>query len=397
MTTGEKIIIILLAVAIALIILAVILLLKKKNTTTSFDFAEKIKSANDDQEKRLMDDNNRLRNDVYQIKVDTNKELSLFKDNMNTSIDERFKEVNKTLNEGILKISETMNKNVTDNFEKTNQTFSDIKERMARIDEAQKNLKNVETSITSFKEVLENKKARGNFGEFQLNTILSDVFGPEGNIYKIQSTMSNGYIADSLLNLPDPLGKIVIDSKFPFDNFKKIYNPEISDLEKNEARKLFKNDVKKHLSDISSKYIIKGETSEQAIMFVPSEAVFAEINANFPDLIQESQKLKVWITSPTTLISILQTVEIMLKEAERSKNAKKLFDELAKLSEDFDRYEKRWSQFENRLSSVVTSAQDIRKSSDKISKKFQKINNNSSSIGLEEDEDEEEKKEEETI
>jgi len=316
---------------------------------------------------------------------------------MNTVIDERFKEVNKTLNEGILKISETMNKNVTDNFEKTNQTFSDIKERMARIDEAQKNLKNVETSITSFKEVLENKKARGNFGEFQLNTILDDVFGPEGNIYKVQATMSNGYIADSLLNLPDPLGKIVIDSKFPFDNFKKIYNPEISDLEKNEARKLFRGDVKKHLSDISSKYIIKGETSEQAIMFVPSEAVFAEINANFTDLIQESQKLKVWITSPTTLISVLQTVQIMLKEAERSKNAKKLFDELAKLSEDFNRYEKRWNQFENRLTSVVSSAQDIKKSSDKISKKFQKINNNSSSIGLEEGEDEEEKKEEETL
>lgn len=387
MTTAEIILLILTLIATATsIVVLVVLLRQKANNNAGLDVENKIKTANDEQERRLLDDNNRLRSDVQQIQLNTNKDLSEFKDKLNASIDEKFREVDKTLNDGIIKLSETMNKTVSDNFNKTTQTFTDIKTSMARIDEAQKSLQGVETSITSFTEVLENKKARGSFGEFQLNTILEDVFGYGSPNYKIQVTLSNNYIADAELILPPPLGNIVVDSKFPLDNYKKIYDSSLSQPEKEEAKKQFKTDVKKHLNDIATKYQIKNETSEQAIMFIPSEAVFAEINANYSDLIAESQKKRVWIASPTTLMSILETVQIMLKDQERSKNTKKLFAELDKLAVEFDRFEKRWDSFQGHLNSVVSDASNIKTTTDKITSKFRNINENSSSLSDAEDE-----------
>lgn len=387
MTTAEIILLILTLIATATsIVVLVVLLRQKANNNAGLDVENKIKTANDEQERRLLDDNNRLRSDVQQIQLNTNKDLSEFKDKLNASIDEKFREVDKTLNDGIIKLSETMNKTVSDNFDKTTQTFTDIKTSMARIDEAQKSLQGVETSITSFTEVLENKKARGSFGEFQLNTILEDVFGYGSPNYKIQVTLSNNYIADAELILPPPLGNIVVDSKFPLDNYKKIYDSSLSQPEKEEAKKQFKTDVKKHLNDIATKYQIKNETSEQAIMFIPSEAVFAEINANYSDLIAESQKKRVWIASPTTLMSILETVQIMLKDQERSKNTKKLFAELDKLAVEFDRFEKRWDSFQGHLNSVVSDASNIKTTTDKITSKFRNINENSSSLSDAEDE-----------
>lgn len=373
----EYVTIALLILSLIMLTINLVILLKTKNQGTSVDIKEEIKKANDDQEKRILDDNNRLKNDVKEIQLNTNKDLSDFKEKMTNSINERFDAINKNLTEGILNITKEMNKNVSENFEKTNETFTNIRERIAKIDEAQKSIQSVETSIDSFKEILENKKLRGNFGEFQLESILTDVFGQKQEIYSIQQKMSNGNIADVLLHLPDPLGKIVIDSKFPLDNYKKMYDPNSSSLEKEQFKKLFKGDVKSHIDDIKKKYIIKGETTDQAMMFIPSEAVFAEINGNYPDIIEHSRKNKIWITSPTTLMAVLETIQIVLRDRELSKNTQKILLELNKLETEFNRYEQRWSNFNTHLNQVRKDAEEISTTTQKITSKFKEINKTS--------------------
>lgn len=380
----------LLIIAIILLTVNIVILLKRNNTVDTPNIKEEIKKANDDQEKRILDDNNRLKNDVKEIQINTNKELSEFKEKMTASLNERFDVINKNLSEGILNITKEMNKNVSENFEKTNETFSNIRERIAKIDEAQKSLQSVETSIDSFKEILENKKLRGNYGEFQLEAILEDVFGQKSEIYAFQYQLSNNTKADAILFLPDPLGKIVIDSKFPLDNYKKMYDTELPQAEREQFKKLFKNDVKKHIDDIKTKYIIKGETSEQAMMFIPSEAIFAEINGNYTELIEYSRKNKVWMASPTTLMAVLETVQLALRDIELKNNAEKILQELIKLEQEFVRYEKRWNNFNSHLAQMTKDAEDISVTTKKITNRFKEINKTSDQIEYSDDPNSEE-------
>ena len=380
----------LLIIAIILLTVNIVILLKRNNTVDTPNIKEEIKKANDDQEKRILDDNNRLKNDVKEIQINTNKELSEFKEKMTASLNERFDVINKNLSEGILNITKEMNKNVSENFEKTNETFSNIRERIAKIDEAQKSLQSVETSIDSFKEILENKKLRGNYGEFQLEAILEDVFGQKSKIYAFQYQLSNNTKADAILFLPDPLGKIVIDSKFPLDNYKKMYDTELPQAEREQFKKLFKNDVKKHIDDIKTKYIIKGETSEQAMMFIPSEAIFAEINGNYTELIEYSRKNKVWMASPTTLMAVLETVQLALRDIELKNNAEKILQELIKLEQEFVRYEKRWNNFNSHLAQMTKDAEDISVTTKKITNRFKEINKTSDQIEYSDDPNSEE-------
>lgn len=366
---------VIISLIVLLIGLVIILLIdnKKKNKNNSInELKDEIKKANDEQEKRILDDNNRLKNDISQIQHNTSKDFIDFKEKLNQSIDDKFKEINNLLFDKILK---EMNENVSQNFEKTSETFKELQNTIAQIDAAQKNLQNVETSIESFKSILDDKKMRGNFGELQLNTILIDMFGEREEVYSIQHKLSNNNMADVLLKLPNPLGNIVVDSKFPLENYKKMYAEGIGDSERESYRKKFKEDIKKHIRDISTKYIIPNETANQAMMFVPSESVFAEIYGNHQDLVEFSNKYNVWITSPTTLMAIVETIVVVLKDKERNKNAGKILEELKKLAVDFNKYTERWDKFEKRLGQVVEDANKINISSKKITSKFNRINN----------------------
>ncbi|MEG0995293.1 MAG: DNA recombination protein RmuC, partial [Bacilli bacterium] len=190
-----------------------------------------------------------------------------------------------------------------ENFEKTNKTFSNVLERLSKIDEAQKQIENLSGDIVSLQGILTDKKSRGIYGEVNLKLILSNVFGERNDkVYQLQYQMPNGTIADSILFAPKPLGMIAIDSKFPLENYRQMVDKKNSLDGRTLYEKQFKIDVKKHIDAISSKYIIGGVTSDQAIMFLPAEAIFAEINAYHQDLIDYAYQKRVWITSPTTLI-----------------------------------------------------------------------------------------------
>ena len=187
--------------------------------------------------------------------------------------------------------------------------------------------------------------------------------------------MSNGYIADAILFAPAPLGTIAIDSKFPLEHYQIMTDIKQDKSVRDAATKAFKADVKKHIDAIRSKYIIPGETASEAIMFLPAEAIFAEINAYHNDLIEYSYKSKVWICSPTTLMSTLTTIGMILKNMERDKYAKVIHEELNKLGVEFTRYRDRWDKLSRSLNTVCKDAEDIHTTTEKITKRFASISN----------------------
>jgi DNA recombination protein RmuC len=320
------------------------------------------------------DDDKDIVDRLFTMEKNVSNDLADFKFDINKYIQEDFNKLNENVENKLLLINEKVNERIDQNFEKTNKTFNNILERLTKIDEAQKKIDSLSTEIVDLQSVLTDKKTRGIFGEVNLNYILSSVFGDNNlNIYDLQHKMSNGSIADSILYAPEPLGTICIDSKFPLENYQKMTDRTLSQAERDVATKLFKNDVKKHIDAISEKYIIPGETALEAIMFLPAEAIFAEINAYHPELLKYSYDKKVWITSPTTLMSTLTIIQMILKNIERDKYAKVIHEELNKLSKEFQRYRERWDKLSRSIETVTKDIQDINITTEKITKRFDSI------------------------
>lgn len=310
-------------------------------------------------------------------KLETNmvKEVGSFQNEINLALNKHFNEQNDKIEQKLRMINDKVNERIDQNFEKTNKTFTNVLERLSKIDEAQKKIDTLGEDIVSLQEVLTDKKTRGIYGEVNLKHILTNVFGENNDkIYKLQYTFENGSIADSVLFAPEPLGVIAIDSKFPLENYQNMVNKENSKESRNMYEKLFKQDMKKHIDAISSKYIIPGVTSDQAILFLPAEAIFAEVNAYHQDIIDYAYKKRVWITSPTTLISTLTTIQIIIKNIERDKYTKVIHSELKLLNEEFIRYKDRWDKLYRSIETVSKDVKDIHVTTDKITKRFNSIN-----------------------
>ena len=358
---------ILIGLLVIVIILLVIVLMKKQDDN---DFIERL----------------------GKLEKNVNSDLNDFKFDINKYLTEDFNSLNENIEKKLLLINEKVNERIDQNFEKTNKTFNNILERLTKIDEAQKKIDSLSTEIVSLQSVLTDKKTRGIFGEVNLNYILTSVFGDKkGEIYDIQHTMSNGSIADSIIYAPDPLGTICIDSKFPLENYQRMTDKSLSATEREAATKLFKMDVKKHVDAIAEKYIIPGETADQAILFLPAEAIFAEINAYHSDLLTYSYNKKVWITGPTTLMSTLTVVQMVVKNMERDKYAHVIHLELNKLSKEFMKYRERWEKLSRSIDTVTKDIKDINITTEKITKRFDSING--VDVGLLEHKEEEDSEE----
>jgi len=279
-------------------------------------------------------------------------------------------------------INNKVQENLSEGFKKTNETFNNVIERLTKIDEAQKKIDSLSTNVVSLQDILTNKKSRGIYGEVQLYQILYAAFGQKNDkVFKTQYTLSNGKTVDAILFAPDPTGNVPIDSKFPLENYKRMIDKTLSEQETETAEKQFKLDVKRQIDDISEKYIIPGETANQAVMFLPAEAVFAEINAYHSDLISYAQRKRVWITSPTTFMAVLNTLQIVLNDIERRKFADIIQQEIIKLSEDFRRYQVRWDKLSTHIDTVHKDVNEIHVSTKKISSSFERI----AKVDLEED------------
>ena len=309
-------------------------------------------------------------------KLETNpiKELSNFQLELVKNMNNEFDKTNKMLEERLMLMNDKVNERLDQNFNKTNKTFTSILERLSKIDEAQKKIDNLGQDIVSLQSILTDKKTRGIFGEVNLNHILISIFGEKNDkIYQTQYSFSHGTIADAVIFAPKPLGTIAVDSKFPLENYRIMVDKNRSKLDREIAEKKFKSDVKKHIDAISNKYIIPNVTSSQAIMFLPAEALFAEINAYHQDIIEYSNKKRVWLTSPTTLMSTLTVIQILLKNMERDKYSKVIQEELNKLSVEFNRYKERWTKLTKSIETVGKDVESINITTDKITKRFESI------------------------
>jgi DNA recombination protein RmuC len=268
-------------------------------------------------------------------------------------------------------MTELMQTKLSEGFEKTSTTFHDVLQRLVMIDEAQKKISELSSHVVNLQDILVDKRSRGAFGEVQLQTLIANMLPAQH--YRIQHTLSNQKRADCLLLLPPPTGSIVIDAKFPLENFQKLMNLPSHSPERKQIQSLFKQDIQKHIKDVAEKYILPPETAEGALLFIPAEAIFAEIHANYPELIELSHRLNVWLVSPSTLMAVLTTAKAVLKDDATRQQIHIIQKHLLALSQDFQRFDKRMDKLSKHLDQAHQDMSDVQISAKKITQQFQKI------------------------
>ena len=326
-----------------------------------------------------------IQKDFSKLQIEILSRLNQNNENLLSKFNQLNNDIKTNLNTDVGKLVETlrvelerMNSKVEDKlkegFAQTNQTFNNVLVRLTKIDEAQKKIDELSGEIISLQDILTDKKTRGIFGEVQLNQILIAAFGENNTkLYDTQYKLCNGTIADAVLLAPEPLGKIAIDSKFPLENYRRMIDITISQEMRLQHEKDFETNIKKHIDDIANKYIIANETSKQAVMFIPAEAIFAQIHAYHDKLLDYAQKRQVWLASPTTLMAMLTTIQVVVKNMEQSKHAKIIQENLHLLSEEFNRYKIRWDNLAKHIDTVSKDVKDIHTTTNKIGSKFDSI------------------------
>ena len=288
-----------------------------------------------------------------------------------TTLTQSVESLGKIVDSRLEQIGGKVSERLDEGFKKTNETFTSVMERLATIDEAQKKIDGLTVNMVSLQELLGDKRSRGAYGEVQLEGLVRNVL-PAGS-FSMQHSFENGTRVDCALFLPEPTGTVAVDSKFPLENYHKMFDSSLSEAEQKLAEKQFKADIKKHVDDISSKYIIPNVTSDGAVMFIPAEAVFAEIHAYHPEIIDYAMIKRVWLVSPTTLMAVLNTARAVLKDVEMRKQVHIIKDELGKLSKDFERFDVRMKKLADNIRQAHENAQDVHVSSQKITNRFKQI------------------------
>lgn len=328
-------------------------LLFKNNESNQKNQAESLKSLNETLVKNSQQQNEQVAKSLKSYGDDFGKRVESLTDKTDLRLKEISGQVEKKLGEG---------------FDKTTETFANVLKRLTLIDEAQKKITELSGNVVSLQEVLADKRSRGAFGEVQLSALVANVM-PEQS-YALQYTLSNNTRVDCMLFLPEPSGNIAVDSKFPLESYQKMTAFDITDVDKLKAEKQFKADIKKHIKDIADKYIIPAETAEGAVMFIPAESVFAEIHAHHPDLVEESQKKRVWMVSPTTLMAVLTTARAVIKDDATRQQVHLIQEHLSKLSVEFTRFGTRMENLSRHISQAHKDVGEVKITADKIKGRF---------------------------
>ena len=292
-------------------------------------------------------------------------------DRLGTNIGELREAVSAKLDTRLDQISSRVNERLDEGFRKTNDTFVNVMQRLTTIDEAQKKIETLTGSVVELHDLLGDKRTRGAFGEVQLEALVRNVLPAAA--FEMQYTLSNGTRVDCVLRLPAPTGMVCVDSKFPLENYNRMLDRQTSESERAAAQRQFKADVRKHVDDIARKYILAGETSDGAVMFLPAEAVFAEIHAYNADVVDYANTRRVWIVSPTTLMAVLNTARAVLKDVETRKQIDVIKDALGRLAIEFGRFDDRVKKLAEHLGQAYDDAQKIQTTGEKISRQFQRI------------------------
>ncbi len=365
-------IVFILVVSIIVSVVAVLLLLRKNKTSDSIDsFSIKM----DERTRAIQDGQSKLQTGLSEHMM---KSFDVLRGQLIDALNQNAKQTDKQVanltdqtNSRLKEISGQVEKRLSEGFEKTNATFHDVVKRLALIDEAQKKITELSGNVVSLQEILADKRSRGAFGEVQLSALVRNVL-PEQN-FSFQHTFSTGVRADCVLFLPEPTGNVVIDAKFPLESYQRMMDFNLGDMERQVASKQFKQDIKKHIQDIESKYIIKNETADGAMLFIPAEAVFAEIHGHFPELVELAQKSKVWMASPTTLMAILTTARAVIKDDATRQQVHVIQEHLGNLGKDFERFQLRMDKLSTHIKQANDDVEKVHTSAQKITSRFHKI------------------------
>jgi DNA recombination protein RmuC len=311
------------------------------------------------------------RDTVHALKLSLAESMHEYREAMLARLGETTQTLNTRIDERLGEISGKVNERLDEGFRKTNETFVSVMARLATIDEAQKKIESLTGSVVNLQELLGDKRARGAFGEVQLEGLVRNILPP--GAYQMQCTLPNGARADCVLELPSPTGRVAVDSKFPLENYHRMFAPDASELERAGAQKQFRQDLRRHIDAISTKYIIAGETSDGAVMFIPAEAVFAEIHAHHAEVVAYGMSHRVWIVSPTTLMAVLNTARAVLKDVETRRQVHVIKDCLSRLAIEFSRFDDRMRDLARHIKQAHEDVEKVQVTSSKISQRFAQI------------------------
>lgn len=391
-----------LAVSLAAVVLLVVLLLRTKpdkeasshlkelgealsgrldlvKETLSKSIFSSMLDFNEQVNRKLLETNDKSGRNIAEFRVDVNKELASFKEQISGKLNQDFKDLTGYLENQMGRINQNVEARLTTEFTKTNETFVKITERIAVIDDAQKKIESLSGEMVSLQKILSNNQSRGMFGEYQLNQLLFYIYGDTEAFYQTQYTIreakgkAESVRADAVVFMPEPIKMIAIDSKFPFAEYRKLFEPDLSPEDEKPILSAFLANVKKHVTDIASKYIIQGTTADFALMFVPSDGVLSLLHSKLPQVIELSRTKNVTIVSPTTLIPLLSSFKAVSIDHQRSRYAFQIGKELRALEKDFAAFGADWEKFLSEFDRIAKSSGVLSKDVEKITKKFNRI------------------------
>ena len=319
----------------------------------------------------MADELRQTRDGLHNLKLSMTNDMAQYRDAMAQRLTETTATLNARIDERLQQIAGHVNERLDAGFRKTNDTFVNVMARLATIDEAQKKIESLTGSVVSLQELLGDKKARGAFGEVQLEALVRNAMPPAS--FEFQASLSNGTRADCVLRLPAPTGMVAVDSKFPLENYHRMFEPDTAEVDRALAGKQFRIDLRRHVDAIAGKYIIPGETSDGAVMFVPAEAVFAEIHAHHAEVVDYAMARRVWIVSPTTLMAVLNTARAVLKDVETRRQIHVIKDSLTRLAVEFNRFDDRMKDLARHIRQANDDVEKVQVTSSKISQRFAQI------------------------
>lgn len=359
-------------ICVILLIMMIVLIIMNKHSS---DQALRTLMMESERAKRreLDEMKNQIQDDMNELKDRMNHDLVMFQTSITHSLREDMNIMGESTARRLNRIELSVSDSLLKGFEKTSQSFVSVSEQMARIDETQKNLQQLSKNIISLENILTDKKARGTYGEVQLYSLVESVFGVEGLHYGKQVKLSNGMVADCVLYGPSPLNQLVVDSKFPLENYNRMVGAVQGSPEYTKAMQDFKKDVKLHIKTIAEKYLIASETADFACMFVPAEAVFAQIVSHFDDVVQYSYQCKVVLVSPTTMMAYLNAIRAFYLNQQRSDKMIEIQAEYLKLSKEFERFVQRWQTLTRDFEKISTDMKNMDITAEKMIRRFQQI------------------------
>ena len=335
---------------------------------------------NDHVNQRLQENGEKSQATMGTLSSQMNQTISLFQEAIHSRLATNFQGLTTYLETQMSRINQNVDQKLSQEFTKTNATFIQISERVKVIDEAQKKIEDLSSEMISLQKILSNNQSRGMFGEYQLNQLLFSIYGENDKLYQTQYTIkeargkSESVRADAVIFMPEPNGLICLDSKFPYSTIKQIFdNDQLSKEEEDKIIQVFGSDVKKHITDIASKYIVSGVTADYALMFVPSDAILSILHAKLANVVEYARQKQVTIVSPTTLIPLLSSFKAVRIDYERNKHIAKIRKELLALNKDFIKFVENWEKLNNAMDSMTKQSLAIDKDVKKISTKFERI------------------------